>query len=163
MPLNNLGYCHRSHETEIALLWRCAQPDLDGLSMLQLNLGVKVIVKLNHDDEFPDELERENFKGDVVLRPLPRLFRVPSAEDLVEIVQQIKLELDQGNSVAVHCTHGIDRTGLVIGAFRRLVLSWDMAMIQEERRLFGAGWLRDIPDHQIVELLESLSAGSLEG
>lgn len=161
MPLNNLGYCGTDHTTEIARLWRCSQPDADGFSMLRLNLGVKVIVKLNDDKEYPDDMEISGFDGLVILRPLPRLFRVPSKDDLIEIVQQINLELEQGNSVAVHCTHGIDRTGLVIGAYQILIRGYTIDQVQEERRLFGAGWLRDIPDHSIVELLNQLKPASL--
>jgi protein tyrosine/serine phosphatase len=92
----------------------------------------------------------------VICDPYPRLFIVPSKEKVVTTVRKIVERLKNGEGVAVHCTHGVDRTGLVIGAFRIVELGWTMQEVQKERDLYGVSLLRDIPDHAIVELLEAL-------
>jgi protein tyrosine/serine phosphatase len=150
MPLNNLGLV-------CAGLWRCAQPDTDGFALLS-GLHVTTIIKLNDNGEYPDKLESDTFKGDVICHPYPRLFFVPAKEKVVATVQKIIELLNNGKYVAVHCTHGVDRTGLVIGAFRIIQLGWTTAQVKEERYLYGVSLLRDIPDHAIVELLEAIEA-----
>ena len=150
MPLNNLGLVH-------AELWRCAQPGPDGFASLS-GMRVTTIIKLNDNGEYPDNLEKANFKGDVIYDPYPRLFTVPPKAKVVATVQKIVERLKSGACVAVRCTHGIDRTGLVIGAFRIIEHGWTVKKVQEERYLYGASPLRDIPDHAIVELLETIEA-----
>jgi protein tyrosine/serine phosphatase len=150
MPLNNLGLV-------CAGLWRCGQPDTDGFVLLSC-LHVTTIIKLNDNGEYPDKLENDTFKDDVIFDPYPRLFFVPPKEKVVATVQKIIELLNNGKCVAVHCTHGVDRTGLVIAAFRIVQLGWTMEKVQAERYLYGASLLRDIPDHAIVELLEAIEA-----
>jgi protein tyrosine/serine phosphatase len=150
MPLNNLGLVCTG-------LWRCAQPDTDGFVLLS-GLQVTTIIKLNDDREYLDKAEKEKFKGDVICDPYPRLFIVPPKEKVVATVQKIIGLLNNGKCVAVHCVHGVDRTGLVIGAFRIVQIGWTMEKVQAERYLYGASPLRDIPDHAIVGLLEAIEA-----
>jgi protein tyrosine/serine phosphatase len=150
MPLNNLGLVCEG-------LWRCAQPDQDGFTLLG-GLNVTTIIKLNDNGEYPDSLEKTNFKGDVICDPYPRLFIVPAEANVVSTVQKIVNLLSAGKCVAVHCTHGVDRTGLVIGAFRIIQSGWTLDKVKAERRLYGSSFLRDIPDHLILELLEAIEA-----
>jgi hypothetical protein len=153
MPLNNLGCVIRVGGD----LWRCAQPDADGfITLNKLNVGT--IIKLNDNSEYPDRDEESKFYlGDVILDPYPRLFVIPPKNKVIATVHKIMELLKDGQSVAVHCTHGVDRTGLVIGAFRILHQKWSLERVQAERYLFGASAWRDIPDHLIVEFLKKLS------
>src|SRR5437868_2722536 len=127
MPLSNLGLVFSGYG---ARLWRCAQPDTDGFVLLS-GLHVTTIIKLNDNGEYPDSLETGNFKGDVICDPYPRLFIVPPKEKVVDTVREIIRLLKIGKCVAVHCTHGVDRTGLVIGAFRIVELGWTMQQVKE--------------------------------
>ena len=153
MPLDNLGIVCSG-------LWRCAQPRTDGFAVLSDVLNVTTVVKLNDNGEFADQQEKDSFKnGDVICEPYPRLFFVPPKQKVLATVQKIIGFLDTGKCVAVHCSHGIDRTGLIIGAFRIIRLGWTMKQVQEERYRYGASPFRDVPDHLIVELLEKIAAG----
>lgn len=155
MPLNNLGLVFDSNG---ARLWRCAQPDADGFELLW-RLHVTSIIKLNDNGEYPDQKEKDNFNGgEVICYPYPRLFIVPRKEEVVGTVDKIIHLLNNGKCVAVHCTHGVDRTGLVIGAFGIIHLGWSMLQVKEERYRYGVSFVRDIPDHEIVELLEKIEA-----
>ena len=88
MPLNNLGLVH-------AELWRCAQPGPDGFASLS-GMRVTTIIKLNDNGEYPDNLEKANFKGDVIYDPYPRLFTVPPKAKVVATVQKIVERLKSG-------------------------------------------------------------------
>ena len=149
-PLNNLGLV-------CAGLWRCEQPRLDGFVSLG-GLHVTTIIKLNDNAEYPDNLEKTYFKAEVIFDPYPRLFTVPPKENVVATVQKIVERLKSGRCVAVHCTHGIDRTGLVIGAFRIIRCDWTLDQVKAERRLYGVSFLHDIADQKIVDLLEEIQA-----
>lgn len=154
MPLNNLG-CFNTN-TFITPCWRMAQPDADGFESLKF-IGVNHIVKLNSNDEYPDKLEQTLFNRHIIFDPYPKLFIVPSIEKVKATVKSITDIMSTGDSVAVHCTHGIDRTGLVIGAFRIITQKWTMEQVQAERYTYGASKWRDIPDYNIVKLLEQLA------
>jgi len=51
-------------------------------------------------------------------------FRFPTWDYLFHILHTITTELDRGGAVYVHCTHGVDRTGLVCCLFRIAVSGW---------------------------------------
>jgi protein-tyrosine phosphatase len=42
---------------------------------------------------------------------------MPAREQIVEAVATVREQLAQGRSIWVHCQHGIDRTGCVIGSY----------------------------------------------
>jgi protein tyrosine/serine phosphatase len=154
--LNNFGWVDALVlDGKTANLFRCAQPDTLGFQTLEA-LGVKVVVKLNDTKEFPDTLERELYHGEISFLDLPRLFEVPPKDKLTGIVELIHDYLAQGKSVLVHCTHGIDRTGLVIGAYRIIHQNWSMDEVLAERKAYGVTLLHDLADRNIVNLLWSL-------
>jgi protein-tyrosine phosphatase len=133
-----------------------AQPDKKGFESL-VYMGVNHIIKLNSNDEYPDQLEQTYFDRHIVFDPYPKLFVVPPIEKVKATVKTIHDIMITGDSLAVHCTHGVDRTGLVIGAWRIITQKWTMEQVQEERYAYGASKWRDIPDYNIVKLLEKLA------
>jgi protein tyrosine/serine phosphatase len=113
-------------------LWRSGQPiSLDDWKYLQ-NLGVKHVVKLNFESEGSDDnaqiLGMQVYvlsiqpNGDVDLfDSLANTFVHPDPVLLDEAERVIETH----DGVLVHCTHGWDRTGLVIGRERVLFEQWD--------------------------------------
>jgi Tyrosine phosphatase family len=132
-------------------LYRCGQPDDDGFREL-LRLGVNTILKMNATEEFSDAEEIRLFlPGTVEFLPLTTYFPDPDyAREAVRVIQSLT---DAGKSVAVHCSHGRDRTGLVIAAWRILVSGWSVERSDEERRRFGPM----TSDGDVVECLRGLA------
>ena len=152
MPLNNFGIVEQSS----GLLARGAQPDADGFDTL-LKLGFDTIYKLNLNKEFGNLAESQFFHPEtVIFDPYPPIFTIPEKEAIIETVETIANLINLGDMVYVHCTHGRDRTGLIIGAYRILINKWDFDAVQRERYAYGSNWCIDIPDHKIVEFLKEL-------
>ena len=106
-------------------LWRGGQPEsIDDWQKLA-ELGIKTVLKLNTEAEGSDELAG-GFGVNVIARP------IGLGEQLIECVPKGYLtetsKLIQACMVAggvfVHCEHGEDRTGLVIGAYRVCDQGW---------------------------------------
>ena len=161
MPLDNFSLVATPHPK--ATLYRGAQPDLDGFKTLHV-LGVGGIFKLNTDEEFPDGLEESTadevgigFVSTVPMDPFS-----PRVEEVVGVVREAQMALEAGTSVFIHCTHGRDRTGLIIGAYRLLVNGWTFDQMMEERTIFKTNFITEFADHGIIEVLRSLTGKSLK-
>jgi len=132
-------------------LYRSGQPDEGGFREL-LRLGVNSILKMNATEEFSDAEEVRLFSpGTVEFLPLTTYF--PDPDYAREAVKTIQSLTGAGKRVAVHCSHGRDRTGLVIAAWRILVSGWSVERADEERRRFGPM----TPDDDVVECLRGLA------
>lgn len=151
MPLNNLGLVHR--HASGAVLLRSAQPGRDGLAMLKALFSPLTIIKLNSSHEFPEETEREYAR----VLAVPMSIFSPTAQSVTDTCAAIEHELGAGQNVLVHCMEGKDRTGVVCGAYRLLHCGWTYEQMQTERESYGCNFVRDIPDHRIVEVLRSLA------
>ena len=152
MPLNNFGLVDRREQG--TALWRAAQPDSTGFKLL-LSFGINGVFKLNSNSEFPDAREAQ-YITPAVLSLTPMDPFTPKEDEVRGIVKEIDEYLSNGISVLVHCTHGRDRTGLIIGAYRALINHWSFDQIQKEREMYGANWLTDVPDYEIIAILKSL-------
>ena len=152
MPLNNFGLVDK--RSNGASLWRAAQPDSTGFSLL-LNFGIAGVFKLNNNAEFPDDRESK-YVSPAFVSLVPMDPFTPDEKEVRGIVKEIDDALTNGTSLLVHCTHGRDRTGLIIGAYRALINHWSFDQIQKEREMYGANWLTDVPDYEIIAILKSL-------
>jgi tyrosine-protein phosphatase SIW14 len=100
-------------------VYRGGQPTTEGWAYLK-SLGVKTVVKLNLESEGSD-MEATNLGMTVVDASGPpsditNMFEAPPPEHIRLAVQTLE---DEGRRpVYVHCLHGYDRTGLVVGLFR---------------------------------------------
>ena len=121
-------------------LYRSAQPTLADFRLLAERFGIRTVIKLNRgDDEVPPGMT-------VIERPL-RPLHTPSHADLVAILDAI----DRAEKpVLVQCSHGEDRTGLVVALHRmRRGESVDVAYADMMRRGFHPyrglwnAWLRE--------------------
>lgn len=98
---------------------RGGQPTAEGWDWLEKN-GIKRVIKLNLESENSEHPAEGrgfellsfpiNFADQIIFRP--------DYNTVIEAVEAI-----QPNTF-IHCTHGEDRTGLVVGAYRVLKQEW---------------------------------------
>jgi tyrosine-protein phosphatase SIW14 len=151
MPLNNFGIVTKLGQ---ATLFRSAQPDEDGCKTLS-SIGVSHIVRLNDGDSPTTMMEKQFLGGEVIYIPIPT-FSV-NVDTVKEIVAEIAKCLAQVQNILVHCTHGRDRTGLIIGAYRLIYQGWTLEKVNAERELYGVNFLVGIGDHSIELALETIA------
>lgn len=99
------------------LIYRGGQPDAEGWVVLK-DFGVTRVIKLNEDSEAIDPVLEgmELFK--VQIPASQQIITEPDAQYLRDAVGFIE------PNTFVHCSHGQDRTGLVIGMYRVLRQGW---------------------------------------
>ena len=131
-------------------VWRGGQPNAAGWEYLK-SLGVKREMKLNARKEAADELAATN-GIQIIYLPITlkqQTIGKPKAADLNAAVAAIKPD-----GTFVHCQHGQDRTGLVIGAYRVKVRHWTKTAAYKEMQAHGFhpllrglywSWQEDVP------------------
>jgi Tyrosine phosphatase family len=114
-------------------LLRGGQPSAEGWKWLQEERGVTAVVKLNYESEGSDDEARrlglrvivnsiqpaglDGKSPEAILRAAVDTRVVPSDESIANAVRA----MDAHKGVMyVHCSHGQDRTGLVVGVYRVL-------------------------------------------
>ena len=100
-------------------VWRSGEPKSAAGWAYIKSLGIKKVIKLNYDSEGTDQAAIDAGLEVITLTIPPKNDLVSTLEipDSSTIQKAVEL-LGQGNGVLVHCTHGQDRTGLVIGVYR---------------------------------------------
>ena len=83
------------------------------------SLGVKKTIKLNTDAEGSDSMAT-NFGIKVIYLPMPPSgitdwWKGPDKDKYFQAIIEIRKSLNNGEGVLIHCTHGQDRTGIVMG------------------------------------------------
>lgn len=70
--------------------------------------------------------------------PFPDLeiFDTPSLERIDEVMKAIRQRTATGSLLYIHCLHGSDRTGMVVGCLR-VDQGWDWPTIHDELMKFG--------------------------
>lgn len=109
-------------------VWRGGQPNQEGWDYLK-SLGVKRVVKLNTGGVKSDGQGFSNGM-EIVYLPisfLDQTFGKPDPARLDAAISAI-----EPNGTFVHCQHGQDRTGLVIGAYRVRSNHWTKHAAYEE-------------------------------
>lgn len=95
-------------------LWRGGQPTSDGFQWLYAQ-GVRHVVKLNEESEGTD-VAAEALGMNVVYVPITLYQQVLEQPTKDQIERAVAAVGEYGTFV--HCEHGQDRTGLVIGVWR---------------------------------------------
>ena len=129
-------------------VWRSGQP-CDGKDATPCDqqwaylktLGIKRVVKLNFKDEGSDELA----DMEIVYLPMQPAGDKDVYDNAKNLFVQPELggieaavaELARKDGVLVHCTHGQDRTGLVVGVFRIEKDGWTKADAYKEMTKLG--------------------------
>lgn len=150
MPLANFGVVKKIGEVMIC---RSAQPDADGYKTLKA-IGIESIFKLNNNTEGNNNDEMICATPMTVYNhPLPELFRVGETNTVIEIARLIQTELIKGKSVLIHCSHGRDRTGLVVAAWQLMYDGQTFDEVNKHRWDYGMSLIIDtidIPDKLIL-------------
>ena len=113
-------------------IWRGGQPTAEGWQYLK-SLGVRTSIKLNLVCEGSDDLAVSNGLR-VVYLPISTVEQTigkPKVDRLYKAVSCLT------NNVFIHCTHGQDRTGLVVGAYRVRVCHWSKPAAYREMEQHG--------------------------
>lgn len=100
-------------------LWRCGQPTTSAQWQYLKSIGITKVVKLNYDEEGSDQ-------GAIDAGLTVHTFSIPPKNDLKSVVEKpdyatimaAELVMEGGDGVLVHCTHGQDRTGTLVGVYR---------------------------------------------
>jgi len=114
-------------------VWRGGQPTAEGWEYLK-SLGVIRIVKLNTEQEASDAWATTN-GIDVIYLPITMVQQTigkPTSNVLGVAVSALERE-----GTFVHCQHGQDRTGLVVGAYRVKVERWSKIAAFQEMKNHG--------------------------
>jgi protein tyrosine/serine phosphatase len=117
-------------------IYRGGQPDADDLAKLAA-LGVRTILKLNTHD-----LEREKAACDRLglrLVHLPTKAETIASKKSCRVVARALAVLEDRDNwpVYVHCEHGRDRTGYIVGVYRMRVDGWSWPEVDRELARYG--------------------------
>ena len=102
------GFPLRRFDRVDAVLYRSGQPSREQLRELQQRYGIRTVLKLNSGAEPAPE-------GVTVIDHPLNVMKEPSQQELQAILDAIE---HSPKPVLVHCTHGEDRTGLVVALYR---------------------------------------------
>ena len=132
-------------------VWRGGQPTAAGWKHLR-TLGVKWAVKLNTEHEASDD-EAKASGIEVIYLPITlaqQTIGKPRSNTLAAAVSAL-----QRDGTFVHCQHGQDRTGLVVGAYRVRAEHWTKQAAYQEMKAHGYhpllrglywSWQEDVPN-----------------
>jgi len=140
-------------------VFRSGQPYLPSHWQSLKATGIRTVLKLNYPEEGTDE-QAEMYGLHIIPIPMPpksigqSIFGAPPVDDAATAVAAL---CDQGNwPILVHCTHGNDRTGLVVAEFRVVHCGWSVVAARQEMLNDGfhpelidldRAWYRFTADH----------------
>lgn len=116
-------------------IYRSAQPSKKDIQELK-DFGIKTILVLNNDDDVVrSELKAAKKAGlNVIEQPMSG-FWTPDDTQVDEILAVLK---DPNNyPVLIHCKHGEDRTGLIVGLHRVYAEGWTPETAYDEMLEYG--------------------------
>jgi len=114
-------------------LFRGAQPSFEGFSALAKN-GIAIDVDLRFEGDRAGEKDAAERAG-LEYVALPWSCHYPNdatVEKFLAVVQQ-----NPDKKIFVHCEHGVDRTGLMIAAYRMAEQNWTPEEARREMIAFG--------------------------
>ena len=116
-------------------IYRGAQPAAADLESLH-RLGIRTVLKLNTG---ADEERTQASRLGIRLIEVPLIARrVGTSRACAEVERAYAAMVDPANwPVYVHCEHGRDRTGFLIGLYRERALGWSFAQVRHELSKYG--------------------------
>ena len=117
-------------------IYRGAQPNRADLEALQ-RIGVRTILELNTNDRNSERAETRRLGMRLIEVPL-NARTVGTWKSCAEVERAYEAMVDSANwPVYVHCEHGRDRTGFLIGLYRERNESWDFGRVSDELSEYG--------------------------
>lgn len=117
-------------------LFRSEQLDAQDLPLLRQH-NIRTLVNLRFFNRGEDEAQFSNTELNLV--NIPMVAWSISPEQIAQALYAIEQGEKQG-AVLVHCYHGSDRTGLVVGMYRIIMQNWSIADAERELREGGYGY-----------------------
>ena len=120
-----------------SFLYRGGEPTAEGVNQLKA-LGVKTIIDLRNPGEkkFDEAALAKNLGLDYIAMPMNSA--APTRKQVTTMTDSLKQAQDTqaGGSVFVHCAHGSDRTGCMIGIWRVTADKWSYDEAYKEMRKY---------------------------
>jgi tyrosine-protein phosphatase SIW14 len=123
-------------------IWRGAAPSAAGLQKLKAR-GIRTIIDLRIEKKGQKEEEATAKALGFTRLRIPMGSEAPTKKQ----IQLLFSTLEKAGSapVFVHCQHGADRTGAMIGLWRVTHQGWDFETTWKEMRKYGfKPWLKDL-------------------
>lgn len=133
-------------------VYRGGQPSTPESWHYLKEIGVKQVLKLNMESEGPD-LPAQQLGMVLFACPFTVTEQVITEPDLQSVRDAYGFI---GPNTFVHCTHGCDRTGLVIACYRVFVCGWPKAKAKAEMFLLGFDPLLFGLDKAWADLMEGM-------
>ncbi|MEC9353329.1 MAG: neutral/alkaline non-lysosomal ceramidase N-terminal domain-containing protein, partial [Planctomycetota bacterium] len=128
--VENLG------EVEPGLLYRSANPGRNLLDFLVKRVGLKYVINLRSSTDPANAAFIESIGGRIFSLPMSAS-RPPRPAQVLEFIRITQLARQEGASILVHCMAGADRTGMMVGAWRRLFQGVrDRGVLTRETRMY---------------------------
>ena len=127
-------------------LFRSEQLIADDKMVVQ-SLGIKSVINLRYFNR--DENEKLFSDDEMTLINHPLLTWRVKPEQIAQVLWTIEQQQRKG-AVLVHCYHGADRTGTIVGMYRIIYQGWTIEQAKREMQEGGFGY------HSIWKNLERL-------
>jgi len=98
-------------------LYRGGQPSSDGVEQLQ-KMGVKTVIDLRAETKSTRAEKAHLEKLGLRYIDLPMSDKAPTTKQVDTFMQSVSEGRDKNEPVFVHCAHGSDRTGCMVGIWR---------------------------------------------
>lgn len=132
-PKEDLPNFHQVHP----FLYRSGEPTEAGLRKLK-EMGVKTVIDLRAPSEFP--INEPKIAKELGLKyvNLVMTSKAPTEKQVNTMLKEIKKaqEKPEDGSVLVHCAHGSDRTGCMVGIWRVTQEGWSYEDAYKEMRKY---------------------------
>lgn len=114
-------------------LFRGAQPAQEGFNSLSKN-GIAVVVDLRFEGDRDAEMRAVTHAG-MQYVAMPWSCHFPRDSITAQFLQFLRA--NPGEKIFVHCEHGVDRTGLMIAAYRMADEAWTPEQARREMIAYG--------------------------
>lgn len=125
-------------------IYRGGAPTAEGLKALHA-MGVRMVVDLRIEKK-GQEAEAAQCKSLGLDRIRIRMGReAPTKKQVEEFLETV--DRSPSKPVFIHCQHGADRTGAMVGIYRVVRQGWDYSRARQEMRKYGfKPWLDELED-----------------
>lgn len=132
-PKEDLPNFHQVHP----FLYRSGEPTEAGLKKLK-EMGVKTVIDLRAPSEFPINEPKIAKELGLNYINLVMTSKAPTEKQVDTMLKEIKKaqEKPENGSVLVHCAHGSDRTGCMVGIWRVTQEGWSYDDTYKEMRKY---------------------------
>jgi|GEM_PF-826994 len=132
--IEDLPNFHQVHP----FLYRSGEPTRKGLDKLA-EMGVKTIIDLRSKGEMDFNEAQEAEKRGLEYINLVMSDKAPTEKQVETMLKTIDQAKETGEPVLVHCAHGSDRTGSMIGIYRVTRDDWNFDDTYKEMRKYYFG------------------------